>query len=376
MNKAPSDERLQVVALATYPVEAAATRFRVAQFVAALRGCGIDVTLLPFLNAAAYRELYDRKKLLKSVLRLLVATGRQLLRLPKIMTADVLFVQREAMLLGPPWIEWLAARVARVPMVLDLDDATWMPPPSSVFPIARFLKPLSKTDRLIRWSRAVISGNEVIAGHARALHTDAVLLPSVGDPAVFTPRPPDLDSEVPVIGWVGTHSTWSYVETILPVLEDIATRVRFRFRVVGAGRASISIPGVEVENRPWDGAREVLDFQSLDIGIYPLPDDAWAAGKSGLKAAQYLACGVPYVASPVGIVGHTGQAGVTHLCATTAEEWRDALEDLLRNPEKRRAMGAAGRRYAVEHYSISNMAMQLAGVFRTAADRRDREVFA
>jgi glycosyltransferase involved in cell wall biosynthesis len=366
-------ERLRVVAVATFPVEAAATRFRVEQFIAPLRDCGIDVTLLPFLTNGTYRDLYDRTKAGRTALRLIAATCRRVLHLRKIVSADVLFVQREAMLFGPPWVEWLASRVARVPLVLDLDDATWMPQPNAVYPSARFLKPLSKTDHLVRWSKAVIGGSEAIAEHARALQKHSVVIGTAVDPDVFTPRDPDPGGEIPVIGWIGTHSTWSYVEPMLPVLEDLATRYRFRFRVVGSGRPSIAIPGVEVENLPWEAAREVADFQSLDIGIYPLPDDEWASAKSGLKAAQYLACGVPYVAAPVGILRNIGEEGVTHYSAATLDEWRNALERLLRSKEERRVMGAAGRRYAVEHYRIAEIAAQIAGVFRTAADRRDGE---
>ena len=187
------------------------------------------------------------------------------------------------------------------------------------------------------------------------------------DTDVFRPRPRDEERGLPILGWIGTHSTWSYVQPLLPLLAEIAKTVGFRFRVVGSGCDSISLQGVEVETLPWRLDREVEDFQSLDVGIYPLPHDSWAAAKSGLKAVQYLAVGVPYVASPVGIVGQIGEAGRTHLEATSPEQWRSALERLLRNPAERREMGQAGRHYAVAHYSLPHFAARMEAILRAAA---------
>ena len=61
---------------------------------------------------------------------------------------------------------------------------------------------------------------------------------------------------------------------------------------------------------------------------------------------------------------------MTHLEASTLEEWRSALERLLRNPAERRAMAEAGRRYAVEHYSVDDFAARLAAVIHGVAAGR------
>jgi glycosyltransferase involved in cell wall biosynthesis len=106
----------------------------------------------------------------------------------------------------------------------------------------------------------------------------------------------------PTIGWIGTHTTLPYLEAIAPALEELATRHRFKLKVVGGAR-SLNLRGVEVEELNWSLDREVEDFRSLDIGLYPLADDEWSRGKSGFKAVQYLSCGVPFIASPVGVVG-------------------------------------------------------------------------
>src|SRR5262245_43761681 len=115
---------VDVVALASYPVEAACTRFRIAQYVNSLAGGGIRVRLLPFLTSGAFRHLYDPRQWLRTAFSVMAGLAKRLWQLPSIFRADVVFVQRESMLIGPPILEWLTTGVARRPMVLDLDAGT------------------------------------------------------------------------------------------------------------------------------------------------------------------------------------------------------------------------------------------------------------
>jgi glycosyltransferase involved in cell wall biosynthesis len=139
---------------------------------------------------------------------------------------------------------------------------------------------------------------------------------------------------------------------------------------VGAGKDDVSVPNVEVENSDWQMNREVEDFQGIDIGLYPIDASlyaGWAAGKSGFKAIQYMAVGVPYVATPVGGSAEIGVAGTTHLFAETPEDWYRALASLLTNVKMRREMGAAGRRFVIENYGLEAQADKLAEALREAA---------
>jgi glycosyltransferase involved in cell wall biosynthesis len=129
---------------------------------------------------------------------------------------------------------------------------------------------------------------------------------------------------------------------------------------------------VRVENATWKMEREVEDFQSIDIGLYPLDESiyaGWAAGKSGFKAIQYMSVGVPYVATPMGASAEIGEAGVTHLFAATQDEWYGALETLTVDAVRRREMGEAGRRHVVANYGLPAQADKLSEALREAAKR-------
>jgi glycosyltransferase involved in cell wall biosynthesis len=286
--------------------------------------------------------------------------------------ADVLLVQREAMMFGPPVVEWLAAHVGRCPMVLDLDDATYVKYISSRYGrLASALKWFGKTDDLIRRAKVVTCGNRSIAEYVTSKGRRAVIIPTVVDTERFRPADskPEADG-TPVLGWIGTYSTYPYLEEIFPAIQRLARNYRFRLKVVGAGRDQISLPGVDVLSLDWSLEREIEDFQSLDIGLYPINTrlyaSQWAVGKSGFKAIQYMAVGIPYVVTPVGACAEIGEPSVTHLFASTEDEWYAALESLLTDRERRERMGRRGRLHATEHYNVPAHADKLAQALREA----------
>src|SRR5262245_6422744 len=117
---------MNVLGLTSYPIEAAATRYRLEQFVAPLAEHGITLTVRPFLDSRLFQRLYQKGDFSFKAYGFLKSGLRRLKDLLALSQADLVFVQREAMLLGPPLIEWLATHLWRCPMVLDLDDATYV----------------------------------------------------------------------------------------------------------------------------------------------------------------------------------------------------------------------------------------------------------
>ena len=111
---------------------------------------------------------------------------------------------------------------------------------------------------------------------------------------------------------------------------------------------------------------EVADLQSFDIGIMPLPDNEWTRGKGGYKLLQYMAVGVPCVASPVGINKELIRDGENGFLATTEEEWYEKLSLLIDNPELRREMGRRGRAYVVRNHSFEAAAPKLISALKHA----------
>ena len=72
---------------------------------------------------------------------------------------------------------------------------------------------------------------------------------------------------------------------------------------------------------------EVQDLQEIDIGLYPLPDEEWVLGKSGLRALQYMGLGIPIVTTKIGANSRIIQDGENGFLVSDQKEWKDRLLD-------------------------------------------------
>jgi glycosyltransferase involved in cell wall biosynthesis len=154
-----------------------------------------------------------------------------------------------------------------------------------------------------------------------------------------------------VIGWIGSSSTTPYLAGIASALADISSanpEVELEF----IGASVIEELSGACTYKKWSLQTEAGDIRNFDIGLMPLPDDEWTRGKGGYKILQYMAAGIPSVASPVGINSELVRDGETGFLASSPQEWRDRLEKLVKDAGLRRAMGANARRAAEEKYSF------------------------
>jgi glycosyltransferase involved in cell wall biosynthesis len=140
----------------------------------------------------------------------------------------------------------------------------------------------------------------------------------------------------------------------------------FKLRIIGA---NVRLPGVDVEELPWTDATEVESIAACDVGLMPLLDSPWERGKCGYKLVQYMACGLPVVASPVGVNSDLVTVGVNGFLAATPEQWVSSLERLIREASLRRSMGIQGRRRVEADYCLQVTAPKLSSLLRQAAAR-------
>jgi glycosyltransferase involved in cell wall biosynthesis len=346
-----------------YPLDTApGQRYRIEQWAPYLREIGIQVHFEPFASEQLGRVLYEGGRY---AIKTRLMGQAFLAAVPRAWSAaefDAVFLYREAALLGPALLERLVGR--RNPRVIyDFDDAIWLRYVSPRNRYLSYLKAPGKTKALCGIASAVTVGSEHLAQYARRYNRSVTIVPSTVSLRKYHPAPPGSDSEPLLIGWTGSHSSLQYLKVVEGALQTLSRRRRFRLRVIGV--EGYRIPGVEVECRPWRASTEVEDLWPLSVGIMPLVDDPWAAGKCAMKAIQYLGVAVPAVVSPVGTNREVIEDGVTGFYARSQDEWVRALERCLDSAELRKQLGQAGRAHVVARYSAEVQVPRLAALLRS-----------
>jgi glycosyltransferase involved in cell wall biosynthesis len=154
-----------------------------------------------------------------------------------------------------------------------------------------------------------------------------------------------------ILGWSGSHSTIPYLKLLAPVLRRLREQYDFKLLVIGA--SNFEIKGVDVEAIPWNEANEVRELRRIDVGLYPLPNEEWVLGKSGLKALQYMALGIPTVATAIGANFRVIEDGFSGYLVNSDDEWVTRLKALIENPSLRKQIGECGRARVEKYYSLN-----------------------
>jgi glycosyltransferase involved in cell wall biosynthesis len=126
----------------------------------------------------------------------------------------------------------------------------------------------------------------------------------------------------------------------------------------------------------WEPGLEPKVVQQMSIGLMPLVEDAWCAGKCSYKMLSYMACGVPVVVSPVGMNRDVLAYGAVGFGATDAGEWVEALLELIDNAALRDQMGPEGRSVVERHFSLDRLVPAYAEIFRAVAHASGKAVVA
>lgn len=234
----------------------------------------------------------------------------------------------------------LIAKWRNIPLLYDFDDAIYVG--NGEGPTVKMIKDAE---------HIIVSSHELKRFCAR-LGKDAAIIPSPIDLERYSiKKTGQIGSSNPfTIGWIGSPWTENYLNEIAEALRTLGRERPYKLLLVGASEA-YEVEGVEIEKEHWSYRNEVDLLHKMDIGIMPLPDNDWSRGKGGYKLYQYMATGLPVVASPVGINTSIVDHGSTGFLAHTAEEWVKYLRILMSDGELRKKMGEAGREKAAREYS-------------------------
>lgn len=352
---------MNVLLLSRYGNLGASSRIRSYQYLPYLREQGIDVTLAPLLLDDYLRDLYAGKS--PGVVSILTAYARRLGRLMRHKKFDLLWIEYELFPWLPGWLESLMMSNG-TPCLVDYDDAIFHRYDRHSNPWVRRMLG-HKIDAVMRQASTVVVGNEYLRDHAIQAGARRVeVLPTSIDLARYV-SPMPVHNALLTIGWIGSPSTTRYLHQVHEALAEVCAHNQARVVLIGASELGwVNIPHVI---QPWSEDSEVVQLSGFDVGIMPLEDSPWERGKCGYKLIQYMACGRPVIASPVGVNTRIVEHGINGYLAETPRDWVQALTALKSNADLRQQMGTAGRAKVERDYTVQVNAPRLAALLRDAA---------
>lgn len=358
---------MRCLILSRYASRGASSRVRFLQYLDYFCANGLEVKVAPLFSDSYVSAMYNGNR---RVFEIVSCCWNRLKYVLSARCYDVVMLEKEVLPYIPAVFERLLGRMG-VPYLVDYDDALFhLYDTHKKFFVRLFLG--KKIDAVMRCAAVVVAGNDYLAERARNAGAARVeVIPSVVDTDCYRPREGP-ENEIPVVGWIGTPKTSHYLRPLLPVFEALQREMPVRFVAVGAREGDFT--GTPVQVWPWSEETEVDSIQRFDIGIMPLEDSPWSRGKCGYKLIQYMACGLPVVASPVGVNRQIVIEGENGVLAETADEWQRALEALLvLGPRGRRAMGSVGRKRVENWYSLRVQAPRFLAALREAERSRGRD---
>jgi len=331
---------------------AAGQRLKYEQYFEHWRENGYDIEVSSFMDVRMWRIVYTKGNYLGKIFGTLRGYCRRISHISCASQFDLVYVFMWVTPFGSSFFERVLRSLSRR-LVYDIEDNVWMETSNELNAIARFFKGVGKTKFLIEMADHVITSSPFLNNYCLGLNRNVscTYISSSVDIKRFLPSNSFTNKGGVTIGWTGTFSSKIYLDLLRDVFIKLRERCDFKLLVIG--NFQYELPGVDIEVVQWTKEREVEDMQRIDIGVYPLAVDDWVLGKSGLKAIQYMAFGLPTVATNIGTASSIIQHGENGWLVRSDDEWIAALEALVISPELRLRLGAAARATVVEKYSTS-----------------------
>ena len=337
-----------------YSRNAGSSRLRSYQYFPYLEKAGFQVEVSPLFSEAYLKALYAGKPTKKQAL---AGYAKRLVKIFTVGSYDRVVIEKELFPFLPAFAERLF-HFFGIKYIVDYDDAVFHNYDRSTNPVVRTVLG-KKIDAVMKYSACVVAGNTYLAERARSAGAKRIeIIPTVIDLERY-PIKQTTDDEQFIVGWIGTKTTFE--KHLLPCKNWIKAlqnqEPNIRFHIVGITQ-DMDL-GKNVKYIRWTEETEVAEILKMDIGLMPLQDSKWEKGKCAYKLIQYAACGIPGIASDVGMNREVTVPGETGILASVDEEWIQAIKTLKSNTELRQQMGRNARKKVEERYCIQQTSKRI-----------------
>ncbi|HGS5279604.1 TPA: glycosyltransferase family 4 protein [Vibrio parahaemolyticus] len=361
---------LKIFAFTKYDEAGASSRVRCYNYLKYLEG-DFEFTISPLFKGAYLKHLYlHGKKKIGSSFFFYVIRFFTLVKVCFSKDIDIVWIEKELFPYVPIPFELMLNAFGKK-IVYDYDDAIF-----HNYDHLLFKKLFSKKFFLIsKYADHIMVGNQYLREYFEHVpDKNITIIPTVIDLDVYetsNSQKLSLNDNINIV-WIGTPNTQKYLFLIDDAITALQGKHSINLKLIGVNEEKLAIKS-KFQAVQWSAETEAAIIGSCDIGIMPVNDNDFERGKCGFKLIQYMAQGLPTVASPVGaniqISEHSG------LLAESPEDWRLQIERLILNPKLRDELGANGIEKVKRYYNYDVQSSVIAGIFTSLAYKGKEDVF-
>lgn len=354
----------KILFLSPYPVnKAPSQRLKYEQYFKAMEAHGFEVETSSFVSLKFWNIIYKKGFVVKKVIYTISGYIRRTSDLFKLKKYDIVYIHLWVTPFGFPIYEKLVRFLSKK-IIYDIDDMIFLGHSSEANRLLENLKGKNKMITLMKDANHIITCTPTLDNFVRQYNLNTTDISSTIDTEKYKPKV-HKTSEKTVLGWSGSHSTSKYVKLLEPIfLELIEKNYNFEVMVIGDENFKFNSDSIPLKSISWNLETEVLDLKKIDIGLYPLPNEKWVLGKSGLKALQYMSLGIPTVATKIGANTRIIKHQINGYLVNENAQWINCIEKLIKNAELRNKIGLNAVETVEKNFSIKSSTKTYLDVLR------------
>lgn len=340
----------KILIICPYPINVAPSqRLKYEQYFSFWEENGYEIEVSPFMTKGFWQIVYKKGFYFQKLLYTLWGYLRRFRDIFRIRKYDVIYIHLWATPFGFPLFETFFCLLHKK-IIYDIDDMIHLKNKSQANTYLSHFKGKQKVIYLIKKASHIIACTPSLEQFVKQYNSEVTDISSTINTNIYSLKEHTAKNVI-TIGWSGSHSTSKYLYLIEEALKEVKEKINCQILVIGD--PTFKFKDLESKTIEWNEKTEVETLKKIDIGLYPLPDEPWVYGKSGLKALQYMALGIPTIASAIGTNFRIIKDGETGFLVRTEKEWKEKILLLASDVELRKEMGRKSRAFVESFYSVN-----------------------
>jgi glycosyltransferase involved in cell wall biosynthesis len=328
----------------------------------------IEVIVSPFMSERFQHIVYKKGYFLEKIFWTVIGYLKRIFTIFSLWQYDAVYIFLWVTPFGPPVFESIFCFLNRK-VIYDIDDMVFLAPASNANKFIAKLKGKTKMIYLMKKAKHVIVCTPTLEEISKKYNEKVTDISSTINTDTYKVVNKYVNNGRITIGWSGSHSTSKYLKLLENVFIEL--KKKYDFEIIAIGDPLFEFPSkLKCDSLPWTEKTEVITLQKFDIGVYPLTlNDPWVLGKSGLKALQYMALGIPTIATAIGANCRVIEDNVSGFLVTDENQWISRISMLIEDASLRKRIGTEARKRVEKLFSVHSNRDTYLNVIKQVIDK-------